>query len=216
MRRPIVGKKELVKRLEKRFGKTEPIFTEDIMEAWSEYSRPRVFQLIKELCDDGALMRDIPGVYYFPEEAVLWEGTLSLDTMKIVERRFLGDKGKVFGYYSGQTLMNMVGLSNQVPNTPEIVTVNEATRVRTITIDGFKVKLRRAKIKIDAKNAPIMQLLEIFNQYDKPLARYQQEILIALACGKIDEKVLMECAKCFPKRALENLKKSEVYDVLAQ
>jgi len=31
-----------------------------------------------------------------------------------------------------------------------------------------------------------------------------------------DKDILAECAKCFPKRALENLKRSEVYDVLAQ
>ena len=215
MRTAIIEKEELIKRLEKRFGKNEPIFLEDIMKEWSEYSRPRVFQLIRLLCNDGTLTKDIPGVYYFPKDAV-WGGTLSLDTMKVVERRYLKDGGKVLGYYSGQTLMNRAGLSNQVPNIREIVTVNESTRVRTVTIDGFKVILRRAKIEINETNAPIMQLLEIFNRYDKPLARYQQDNLITLAGGKIDPDILTECAKCFPKRALENLKRSEVYDVLAQ
>jgi len=214
MRGATVGKEELVKRLEKRFARNEPIFLKEIVEVWSEYSRPRVFQLIKELCEDGTLMRGIPGVYYFPEEAVLWEGTLSLDIMKIVERRFLGDKGKVFGYYSGQTLMNMVGLSNQVPNTPEIVTVNESTRRRIVTISGFKYILRRAKTDINEKNAPVMQLLEIFSEYSGLLARYQKENLISLTGGKVDGEILTECAKCFPKRALENLKRSEVYDIL--
>jgi hypothetical protein len=214
MRTVIIEKEELVERLEKRFGKNEPIFTKDIMEAWSEYSRPRIFQLIKILCDDGKLTKDVPGVYYFPEESI-WYGTFSLDTMKIVERRYMRYKGKVFGYYSGQTLMNKVGLSNQVPNSSEIVTMNETTRVRTVMIDGFKFILRRAKIEINENNAPMMQLLEIFNRYDKPLAEYQRDNLIALVGGKIDNDVLTECAKCFPKRALENLKRSEVYDVLA-
>jgi hypothetical protein len=214
MRRAIVEKEELIRRLEKRFGKTEPIFMEDIVKVWKEYSLPRIFQLIREFCEDGTLMKKIPGVYYFPEEVEYWEGVLSLDTMSIVERRYLKYGGKVFGYYSGQTLMNMVGLSNQVPNTDEIVTVNETTRVRTITINGFKVILRRAKIKINEKNAPVMQLLEIFNQYDRPLANYQRENLIALVGGKIDENILTECAKCFPKRALENFKRAGLYDVL--
>jgi hypothetical protein len=216
MRRANVEKEDLIERLEKKFGKNEPIFVKDIMEAWGEYSRARMFQLIRMFCDDGTLMKKVPGVYYFPKDAVYWSGVLSLETMKIVERKYLKDNGKVFGYYSGQTLMNMVGLSNQVPNTDEIVTVNETTRVRTVMINKFKVILRRAKIEINEKNAPIMQLLEIFNQYDKPLARYQRDNLVALVSGKIDENILTECAKCFPKRALENLKKSEVYNVLAQ
>ena len=216
MRTAIVGKEELLERLEKRFGRTEPIFLKEILELWSEYSRPRVLQLIRAFCNDGVLMKDFPGVYYLPEDAVIWEGTLSLDTMRIVERRYLKDNGKVFGYYSGQTLMNMVGLSNQVPAVDEIVTVNESTRVRWINVGKARFILRRAKIDINEKNAPIMQLLEIFNQYDKPLARYQRDNLVALAGGKIDKDILAECAKCFPKRALENLKRSEVYDVLAQ
>jgi hypothetical protein len=145
------------------------------------------------------------------------EGTLSLDTMKIVERRYMKNrKVKVLGYYSGQTLMNMVGLSNQVPAVDEIVTMNESTRVRRVSIGKARFILRRAKIEIDEKNAPVMQLLEIFDRYDKPLAGYQQDNLIALAGGKIDRDVLSECSKYFPRRALQNLKKSEVYDVLAQ
>ena len=216
MRRAIVRKEELIERLEKRFGRNEPIFMKDIMEAWSEYSRPRVLQLLRELRDGGILLKDTRGVYYFPAEAVYWEGELLLDTMKIVERRYLKDGGKVFGYYSGLFLLNQAGFSNQVPNTREIVTMKETTRVRTVTIDGFKVKLRRAKIEINENNAPVMQLLEIFNQYDRPLARYQQENLILLTGGKVDTDVLAECAKCFPKRALENLKRSGIYDVLAQ
>jgi hypothetical protein len=214
MRTAIIRKEELIERLEKRFGKNEPIFVKEIMEEWSEYSRSRVFQLIEALRDDGKLIKKIPGVYYLPKDAV-WGGVFSLETMKIVERRYLKDDGNVFGYYTGQTLMNQAGFSNQVPNTREIVTTKETTRVRTVTINKFKVILRRAKIEINEKNAPVMQLLEIFNRYDRPVAKYQLENLIALTGGKIDEDVLTECAKCFPKRALQNLKNSGVYDVLA-
>ncbi|MDR0335311.1 MAG: hypothetical protein LBH69_05460 [Methanomassiliicoccaceae archaeon] len=217
MRRVKIVTEELAERLEERFGRNEPIFVKDIAEAWSEYSQSSVYQLIRLLCEDGTLMKDIPGVYYLPADADWMEGTLSLDTMKIVERRYMKNrKGKVLGYYSGQTLMNMVGLSNQVPAVDEIVTMNESTRIRRVSIGKARFILRRAKIEINEKNAPVMQLLEIFNQYDKPLARYQQENLIALARGKIDKEVLKECAKYFPRRALQNLKRSEVYDVLAQ
>ena len=215
MRRAKAGLDELAERLEKRFGINEPIFIKDIMKTWSEYSQSSVYKLVGALCDEGTLKKKVPGVYYFPKEAV-WGGEFSLETMKIVERRYLRYNGKVFGYYSGQTLMNMVGLSNQVPNTEEIVTMNESTRRRTVTINGFRYTLRRAKIEINEKNAPVMQLLEIFDQYDEPLARYQKDNLIALARGKIDKDVLTECAKCFPRRALQNLKRSGVYDVLAQ
>jgi len=214
MRKALIEKEKLLRRLEKRFGVNEPIFIKEIMASWSEYSRARVFQLIKMMCEDGSLMRDIPGVYYLPEEAS-WGGTWLLDTGKIIEKRYLKSDGRVIGYYSGLTLMNKVGLSNQVPFTDDIVTMNETTTVRWVNVGKARVILRRAKIKITEKTAPVMQVLEIFSRYDKPLAKYQQDNIIALTGGKIDQKILMECAKCFPKRALENFKKSEVYNVLA-
>jgi len=216
MRTANISKKTLIRRLEKKFGRNEPIFLKDIMKAWSEYSRPRVFQLIKELCDDETLIKKIPGVYYLPVDADYREGTLSLDTMKIIEKRYIKAEGKTFGYYSGFKLMNWAGFSNQVPNTSEIVTTKEATRVRTVMVGKFKVILRRAKIDINEKNAPVMQLLEIFKRYDKPLEKYQRENLVELTGGSVDKDTLAKCANCFPKRALENFKRSGMYDVLAQ
>jgi hypothetical protein len=211
-----VSKEELAERLEKRFGRNEPIFIKDVMEEWSEYSRPRVFQLLRGMCGDGTLMKDIPGVYYFPEEAGWRDGTLFLDTTKIIKRRYLKENGKVIGYYSGLTLMNIAGFSNQVPNIREIVTTNESTRKRWIKVGKTRVILRRSKTKINEKNAPVMQLLEIFKRYSKRLDKPQQDNLIALTGGKVDMKILTECAKCFPKRALDNFRNSEVYNVLTR
>ena len=51
---------------------------------------------------------------------------------------------------------------------------------------------------------------------DNPYAPGAGRKPVALVGGKIDEDVLTECAKCFPKRTLQNLKRSEVYHVLAQ
>lgn len=38
----------MVERLRNRFGVNQPIFTSEILEEMSEYSRPRVFQLLKK------------------------------------------------------------------------------------------------------------------------------------------------------------------------
>jgi hypothetical protein len=216
--RSIVEPTELAKRLEERFGKNEPIFISDVMEIWNEYSGSSVYKLIKVLCDEGTLTKATPGVYYFAKYNFSKDGfrggKVILRTTKIAERKYLKYKGKVFGYYSGLYLMNYAGFSNQVPNTYEIVTMNETTSVRTVMINGFNFILRRARIDINEKNAPVMQILEIFNQYDKPLAEYQKENLMALAGGKIEKNILWECAKCFPRRALENMKRSGLYEVL--
>lgn len=215
MRPRNIEKKELTARLKNQFNINEPIFTEEILASWSEYSRPRVFQILKELCAEGEIVRYALGVYYFPELTFL--GTQgSLSATKVAEKRYVRANNKTFGYYSGLTLLNMVGLTNQVPNMREIVTTNETTRVREVNIGRRRFLVRRAKAKITEENAPALQMLEIFNAYNKPLENYQIENILALAGDKqINKKLIYECAKYFPKRALQNLKKSEISYVLA-
>ncbi|MCL2890952.1 MAG: hypothetical protein FWF40_03560 [Methanomassiliicoccaceae archaeon] len=207
---PSIERKELIARLKEEFGEDEPIFTKEIISSWKEYSRPRVFQLLKDMCSDGTITRYDRGVYYFPKTS-FWNTPLPLSVEKVAEKRYMKADGKVFGYYSGLTLLNYMGLSNQVPNTDEIVTMNETTRVREVVIGKFYFRLRRSKMQITKENAPLLQVLEIFNKIDAPLERYQKENIFALLGNKpVDKALLLECAKCFPKRALKNLMNSEI------
>ena len=211
MRTPSVEKTELIARLKEEFKDSEPIFTEEILLAWNEYSRSRVFQLLRELCADGLIIKYTHGVYYFSETSFLG-APLPLDATKIAEKRYLKADGKVFGYYSGLALLNTVGLTNQVPNVREIVTTKETTRIREVSIGRARFLLRRAKAEVNEENAPLFQILEIFSRTDKPLEEYQTENILSLTDnGRIDAKALEECAKYFPKRALKNLKGSEIW-----
>ena len=215
MRPKTIEKAELIARLKRQFDLNEPIFTREILAAWGEYSRPRVFQLLKELCASGEIARSTPGVYYFPGTTFWGERSL-LSPVKVAEKRYMQADGQVFGYYSGMTLLNMVGLTNQVPNTREIVTTKESTAVRSVYIGKRRFLLRRAKTEITDKNAPVLQMLEIFSGFDRPLEKYQAENLLVLVGNRgIDKKLLTECAKYYPKRALQNLMKSEIGYVFA-
>jgi len=207
---PDVDRKELIARLKAEFGEDEPIFTKEILSSWKEYSRPRVTQILKELCSDGTIVRYTKGVYYFPKTA-FWNGPLPLTAVKVAEKRYMRSNGKVFGYYSGLTLMNMVGLTTQVPSKREIVTMNETTRVREVVIGKFYFRVRRSKLQVTEENASLLQVLEIFNKRNDPIERYQKENILALLGNKtIDKALLLECAEYFPKRALKNLMNSEI------
>ena len=214
MRTSNIEKAELIIRLKRKFGVDEPIFADEIITAWGEYSRPRVFQLLKTFCEDGSIAKYAIGVYYFPEKTVFGTNSV-LSAVSVAEKRYLKSKGRVFGYYSGLTLLNMVGLTNQVPNTREIVTSNESTRVREVVIGKRRFLIRRAKESITSENAPLFQLLEVFDKLDRPLEKYQAENLLALAGERIDKQMLAQCAKYYPKRALQNLINSEIGYVVA-
>ena len=119
--------------LKQEFGLNEPIYVDEIQ--FEEYSRSWIFMQMKKLVDAGIIKRFDIGIYYFPIKFPF--GDSSLDPYKIVEKRFLSDGENVYGYISGLSLKNSVGLSTQCPNLIEVTTNNEHSRVRDIKI-GFQ------------------------------------------------------------------------------
>ncbi|HHU27759.1 TPA: hypothetical protein GXZ54_01200 [bacterium] len=69
----------------------------------------------------------------------------------------------IFGYYTGLTFFNKLGLTTQVPNVIEVTTNKEKSNKRTININGRKVILRRGKVFIDNDNYKVLQFLDMFN-----------------------------------------------------
>jgi hypothetical protein len=96
---------KLIERLKEKYGCNEPIFTVEILSAWSEYSRPRVFQLLKGATAEGLLVRFAMGIYYIPTMTFLGKPS-SLDPQKVIEKQYIESGGEVYGYYSGMTLLN--------------------------------------------------------------------------------------------------------------
>lgn len=215
MRPNKLSQEKILKRIETRFGIGEPIFTDEIIKILEEYSRARVFQILEQLVKIGKINRYSNGVYYFPKLS-FWGQPLPIDIEKIITKKYIGNSDDIYGYYSGVTLFNMLGLTNQVPNIKEITTMNETTRVREIMLNKKTIILRRARGTINKENVAVMQLLEVFGEIDLPLEKHQIENIRSLTeNGFFKAKTIAECAVYFPKRSLANLMKSEVANVIA-
>ena len=142
-----------------RYGYNEPIFIEELR--FEQYSKPWLFKELKKLVDNGKLKRFDTGVYYIPQKMVF--GDSFLDPRKIIERRFLSDGSEVYGYIAGISLLNLTGVSTQVPNLVELGSNNESTRVRDLYIGKQKIRARRARAPITKENASVMQFLDLMN-----------------------------------------------------
>ena len=105
---------------------------------------------IAELYALGKVGRFEKGIYYIPCETIM--GQTKLDPRKVIEKKYLSDQKRVYGYYSGLTFMNRMGLTLQVPAIEEIYTNNEPSRVRDVTVGFQKIRLRRARCEISKQN----------------------------------------------------------------
>lgn len=70
------------------------------------------------------------------------------------------------GYLSGYMLVNMVGLTTQVPVVYEVVSNNATTDYRKIMINKTRVIVRRPKVPVTNENVRILQFLDLIKDVD--------------------------------------------------
>lgn len=195
------------------YGSDEPILIRDIR--YEDYSRPWIAKQIGKLCREGLLARFEPGVYYIPTMTPF--GRSLLDPRKVIERKYIRDGDRVFGYYAGATLLNRLGLSAQMANTIELYTNEEASRGRLVTVGRQAVYLRRARTTVTAENAATLSFMEAMSCIESSGLTAEKKRIVALFIRKADitGKKIACCAPAFPDRTMRNLIESEVvFDVI--
>ncbi|MBE7083301.1 MAG: hypothetical protein E7373_01705 [Clostridiales bacterium] len=205
-----------VNEIKRKFNINEPIFTEELMELFSQYSRPYVFRIINEMEKTNELVRYTKGVYFIPKKTFFGLSTITADS--VVEKRYLKELNNVYGIYSGLKLLNLFSITTQVPNVVEIVTNNETMRCREIEVNGRKFILRKSRFEIDKNNADMYMLLQVFNDLDAKtkLDDFAQRRLTSFIKEKgINLSKLLNLAMKFPAKTMKNLIGSGVLNGIA-
>ena len=147
--------------LEKAYGYNEPIFISEIqLEGISDNALRQYF---KRMVQSGDIIRFDTGVYYLPKASRILKKSY-LDPMKVIIRKYIKNAGETYGYFSGATFANQIGLTTQMPTVLEIVTSRESTKGRIVTVGSQKVRLKRPSIEITSENAGLLQLLDIVSK----------------------------------------------------
>lgn len=194
------------------YGRNEAILSREI--AFQGYSAPWIKKALKNLCDEGKVVRFERGVYYIPEDTPLGRGRL--DPRKVIAKKYICDGSGIIGYFSGLTFLNMLGLSSQMPNVLELYTNKEPSRVREVPVGSQRVLLRRARTAIDSDNAATLSFLELMNFTDAAFydACKKKTVAAYIEDNGITRSSIAKYAPCFPDRAMRTLVESGVvYDV---
>lgn len=206
-----------IEKLTNVFGKNKPIFTEEIVAVFSEYSRPRVFQLLKKAEGEGELVRFDTGVYYLPIQTEF--GMSKITAEQVVEKKYVKNNGEVFGIYGRLVLELNFLLSYQVPNKIEVITNNETRRVREVVIANRPFILRKARCTINNNNFGAYMIMELFS--DINLQQYKnddtarREISKFIKREKITSQDLFLLAPAFPARTTKNIVESGMLNEVA-
>ena len=189
----------------------KPLFIEDFVNEDTNYDTAKT--LLSYYVKSGDIKRYSQGIYYIPTKTILGYSTISFES--IIERKYISDDNKVFGYYSGMSLLNTIGLSSQVPNIPEITTNNEATRKRKVKIGKRSVIVRRSNIEINNDNYLYLQFFDIFRYGDqKAIEDNKNNVLKFFDDNKLKLNKLMEIEKLLPMKIRKIFRRSKIYDEL--
>ncbi len=150
--------------LQKNFGYNEPIFINEL--SIDGLSTNAIRQSVKRLTANGFLKRYDTGIYYIPKTDLLL-GSSYLDPYLVIMRKFIRNKKETYGYITGISFANQIGLTTQMPAIIEIVTNRESTAGRTITVGSQAVHLKKSSMEITTSNAALLQLLDTISQAEK-------------------------------------------------
>lgn len=150
--------------LMENYGYNEPIFINDLfIEGISENA---VRQSVKRLAASGFLERYDSGIYYIPKRGGIL-GKSYLDPNIVIMRKYVQNKSDKYGYVTGLSLANELGLTTQMPAIIEVVTNREATNGRMVMVGNQKVRVKKSSVPISESNAELLQLLDAIGQAEK-------------------------------------------------
>ena len=194
---------EIASSLQNKYSVNSPIFIDEIRSMFSNLSKIRVAQLIQESIDDGKLARFGIGIYYIPSKTILGNSTLSVT--EVVEKKYIKNGKDVYGFYYGINFMNILGITTQVPNSYEIMTNKESTRVRKIKMENQEVILRKARIEINKANCRTLQFLEFVTSTKVELLLNNREKIYDYVEMNLDKKEIINYMTKFPAKTIKRL-----------
>ena len=152
----------LLKFLKSKFRPGKPIFTEDAEPLGLSAGNLR--QQFKKLVDAGELSRFEPGVYFLPDPNHEY---YPISSNMVAEYKYITDGDEIYGYYSGYTFANQLGLCLQVPYKEEIVTNNTTAIAREVKVGKIPFYIRRAKVEVTKDNRNVLQLLDLLKDVEE-------------------------------------------------
>ncbi len=186
--------------LKNEFGYDTPIFTNEMLDLFPQYTRAYVFRLIKKAENNGELMRIDSGVYYLPQETPF--GPSVVTASDVARKRYIQNGNEVYGLYAGLALQNSFSVTTQMTNVPEIITNNEATRRRLVTINGMSFVLRKSKAQITKENVDAYRILQLFAETNglEITGDVIEKIKEYMRANRVKRSDLLELASAFPDK----------------
>lgn len=143
--------------------------------------------------------------------------TLPPSPEDVIERKYITDGEEVYGFWSGLTLENMMGVSPQVPVVLEVVSNKEKSFRRKAMVGHLSCYVKKPRVEVTRENCETLMLLDVVNGVSvDQLNRDERRNLLAFAArNRLRKSQVYELAQCYPSHVSKRLIESGVVDALA-
>jgi len=203
-------------RLKENFNANEPIFTEEILGLFPDFSRAQIFRYINKAKADGEIIQYDKGIYFIPRQTFLGLSTITADM--VIEKKYLRNEKNIYGVYSGIKLFNTFSMTTQMAAVVEVVTNNESAKYREIQVKNRRFILRRSRCRIDKDNAAAYTVLQLFSEFDKNDKlndNAKRRLLEYIAVTGVTKEQLFTLSMKFPPKTAQNLIGSGILNEVA-
>lgn len=158
---------KLIPYLKEVYGYDNPIILKDLRIGGK--SKSAIRQELYRETKLGNIQNYGNGVYYFKNYTTKYSflPPMNLTFEQVIYQKYVRDNNNpdlfIYGYVTGQTFLNKIGISQQVPGKIEITTNNTSSKKRMIVVKGRYAILRKGRIQIDFMNWKILQFLDMFH-----------------------------------------------------
>ena len=195
--------------LKEIYGYGTPIFLKDIRIGGK--SKTSIRKDLSRAVADGKIVRKKSGIYCFKEENDFVDSVTFED---IIESKYIkndfGIKGldlDVFGYFTGYTFLNLLGVSQQVPAILEVATNNTSCK-RYLTIKKRVALLRQGKTQINRFNYKTLQFLDAINLLTEDEINANKDLLKEYIVKNLSRKEFEENMGFYSNKLINKLIKT--------
>ena len=154
----------LEKNLYDDFGNNEPIIIKEIdSENRYDIDKDSFRKCLSRLHEEDKIERFDNGIYYFATLNQYFNEKSKLSENKVIEKKYIRDDNVVYGYITGYSFVNYLGLTTQVPQVIEIVT----GKISKSMTENFSTsyKLKKTRVNITKDNYKFLQVLDLLTDY---------------------------------------------------
>lgn len=192
--------------LKEVYGYGVPIFLKDVR--IGKKSKASIRKELSRAVDKGEIVRKKNGIYCLKSDNSLSDG-VTFET--ILEEKFIkNDYGlpglnlNVYGYYSGLTFLNLLGITQQVPAVIEVVTNNTSCK-RFYCAKNRVAVLRKGKTKIDRFNYKALQFFDAVSALTPEEIKKNRDLLYKYIENNLQKSDFENYIRFYPTKVFKTI-----------